>query len=168
VALPHIEPFLADNVEKEVRKDALVIRCAAEASARGARPGAGAARQLLAEARTIDREFLAGIGRLPVRLEIPYGRIEPLRLRRIERGLDLCWRILEAWREGRHLRDAALRAELERGLLDILTLYCEETSALSDAVKLPALLLPLRELLAGELLRIMRETALDIATHKRG
>ena len=32
---------------------------------------------------------------------------------------------------------------------------------------LPALLVPLRERVAGALLRIMRETAADIATHKR-
>ena len=69
-----------------MRKDALVIRCAAEAFARGARPDEGAAQRLLAESRAIDREFLAGMRGLPVRLEIPYGRIEPLRLRRIERG----------------------------------------------------------------------------------
>ena len=150
-----------------MRKDALVIRCAAEAFARGARPDAGAVQRLLAEARAIDREFLAGIGRLPVRIEIPYGRIEPLRLRRIERGLELCWHILEAWRQGQRLRDGAQRAELERGLREILTLYCEETAALSHSVQLPALLVPLRERVAGALLRIMRETAADIATHKR-
>ena len=168
LALPALESFLAENVEKEVRKDARVIRCASSAVAAGVAPTPEAVRQLLAAAREIDREFLARVSRFPVRIDIPYSELEPLRLRRIERGLDLCWRILEAWREGRRLRDAALRAELERGLLDILTLYCEETSALSDAVKLPALLVPLRELLAGELLRIMRETARDIATHKRG
>ena len=150
-----------------MRKDALVIRCAAEAFARGARPEQGAAQRLLAEARAIDREFLAGMRRLPVRLEIPYARIEPLRLRRIERGLDLCWRIFEAWRQGRRLRDGALRGELERALRDILTLYCEETAALSHSVQLPALLVPLRERVAGALLAIMRETAADIATHKR-
>jgi hypothetical protein len=150
-----------------VRKDALVIRCAVEAFARGTRPDAQAAQRLLADARAIDREFLAGIGRLPVRIEIPYARIEPLRLRRIERGLDLCRRILEAWRQGLRLRDDALRAELERGLREILTLYCEETAALSQGVQLPALLVPLRERLAGALLAIMREIAADIASHKR-
>ena len=144
-----------------------MIRCAAEAFARGERPDAAAARGLLAEARAIDREFLAGIGRFPVRIEIPYARIEPLRLRRIERGLDLAWRILEAWQQGRRLREGALRAELERGLREILALYCEESAALSEGVRLPALLVPLRERLAGALLRIMREIAADIASHKR-
>lgn len=167
LALPHIEPFLADNVEKEVRKDALVIRCAAEAFARGTRPDAGAVHRLLADARAIDREFLAGIGGLPVRIEIPYGRIEPLRLRRIERGLELCRRVLEAWRQGRRLREVTLRAELERDLREILTLYCEETAALSHGVRLPALLVPLRERLTGALLQIMREIAADIASQKR-
>ena len=41
------------------------------------------ARQLLDAARQIDRGFVAQLGRFPLRLEIPYARIEPLRLRRI-------------------------------------------------------------------------------------
>lgn len=143
-----------------------MIRCAAEALAGGAPPGAEAARRMLAQARRIDREFLARIGRFPVRIEVPYARIEPLRLRRIELGLELAWRILDAWRRGRRLRDALPRAELERALRDILTLYCEETAALSGSVHLPALLVPLRERLAAALLRIMREIGSDIASHK--
>lgn len=144
-----------------------MIRCAAEALASGAPPGAEAARRMLAQARRIDREFLARIGRFPVRIEIPYARIEPLRLRRIERSLELAWRILDAWRRGRRLRDALPSAELERALSDILALYCEETAALSRSVQLPTLLAPLRERLAAALLRIMREIGADIASQKR-
>jgi hypothetical protein len=153
LALPALEPFLAENVAKEVRKDALVIRRAAEA------PAPGTAREILAAARAIDREFLEHIGGFPLRIEIPYDRIEPLRLRRIELGLDTAHRILEAWRQGRRMRDAFEREELERRLFEMLQLYAEETQALSHAVRLPGLLAPLRERMAQRLREAMTRAA---------
>jgi hypothetical protein len=153
LALPVLEPFLADNVEKEIRKDALVIRRAAEG------PAPGAAREILAAAREIDRQFLARIGGLPVRIEIPYDRIEPLRLRRIELGLETARRILEAWRQGRRVRASFAAGELERMVLEMLRLYAEETQALSHSVRLPALLEPLRERLAQRLREAMSNAA---------
>jgi hypothetical protein len=170
LALPALEPFLARNLEKEIRKDVLVVQCAGEALASGAPPGAAEARRLLAEARGIDREFLAGVTHLPVRIELPYDRIEPLRLRRIELGLALSYRILKAWRSGERLRDAQARKELAREVQDIFALYCEETAALSGGVRIPALLAPLRARLADLLLREMRLAAAgltqDIAAQK--
>jgi hypothetical protein len=114
VALPALEPFLAENVAKEARKDALVIRRAAEALAAGVPPDSAIARELLGAARGIDREFLARVVRLPVRIDIRYERIEPLRLRRIELGLETAYRIFAAWRERRRLRDAFGRASSSR------------------------------------------------------
>lgn len=167
LALPRLEQILKQNLEKEIRKDALVIRRAGEALAAGAPPGPDAARQLLDSARQIDRDFVARLGRFPLRLEIPYARIEPLRLRRIGHGLDLAYRILDAWRRRCRLRDAFSPVELERRLLEILTLYCEETVALGDTARLPGLLAPLGERLALSLLGVMtaasRGLARDIA-----
>ncbi|MGA7986465.1 MAG: hypothetical protein WCA01_14890, partial [Burkholderiales bacterium] len=62
LALPHLEPLLARNVAKEVRKDALVIRCAADALVSGAPPGGAMVDSLLAQGRAIDRDFLAKVG----------------------------------------------------------------------------------------------------------
>lgn len=148
-----LEPFLEENVAKEVRKDALVIRRAGEPQA------AGAAREILAAAREIDQQFLARIGDLPVRIEIPYERIEPLRLRRIELGLETARRILEAWRQGRRVRASFAAGELERMVFEMLRLYAEETQALSHSVRLPALLEPLRERLAQRLREAMSNAA---------
>lgn len=153
LALPALEPFLAENVEKEIRKDALVIGRAAEG------PGPGAAGEILAAAREIDQQFLARIGGLPVRIEIPYDRIEPLRLRRIELGLETARRILEAWRQGRRVRASFAAGELERMVFEMLRLYAEETQALSHSVRLPALLEPLRERLAQRLREAMSNAA---------
>jgi hypothetical protein len=166
VVLPHLEPFLARNLEKEVRKDARVIRCAGEALAANALPDAGAARRLLEEARDVDREFLASIGWFPIRIQIPYSRIEPLRLQRIELGLDLARRILGAWREGHRLRDELSREELERRLLAILNLYCEEVAVLSQALAFPVFLAPVRDRFSLLLLGTMRETAARLAKER--
>lgn len=163
VALPHLGNFLAQNVEKEVRKDALVIRCAADALTSGAPPGSAAAGEILDATRQIDREFLQRVDPLPVRIEIPYERIAPLRLDRIRRGLDLSYRVLDAWRRGRKLRDAFTRDECERRLRGLLELYAQETHALSHSVRLPALLAPLQSLLAGRLEEIMSEVGARLA-----
>jgi hypothetical protein len=159
LALPALEPFLAENVEKEVRKDARLIRCAAVALAAGSPPAPEAARQLLGAAREVDRDFLARVGRFPVRIEIPYHRIEPLRLRRIELGLDLAYRILEAWQHKRKARSVFPREELARRLRELLDLYAQETQALSDSVRLPAVLAPVRD---GIALRLRQEMS-DVA-----
>jgi len=167
VALPHLEPFLALNVAKEVRKDALVIRRAGEALSAGAPPGAEVAHRLLQAAKDIDRDFLRELGGFPVRIEIPYARIDPLRLLRMERVLGVAYRVLEAWRRGRKLRNAFPRGELEDAVLDLFELYARETGALSHAVRLPRLLAPLRERLAQGLLDAMsgagRALARDIS-----
>jgi hypothetical protein len=162
LALPALEPFLEENVAKEERKDALVIRRAGEA------PAPAAARDILAAARAIDREFLARVGAFPVRIEIPYERIEPLRLRRIELGLDSARRILDAWRRGRRVRDAFAAGELEQRLFEMLQLYAEETQALSHAVRLPAILEPLRERVARRLREAMIRAARALAAGQTG
>jgi hypothetical protein len=163
VALAHLEPFLALNVAKEVRKDALVIRRAAASLEHGAPPGAELARQILGETRAVDREFLGDVARFPVRIEIPYARIDPLRLQRIERGLDLSYHILESWRSGRKLREAFAREDFERRLRELLVLYAQETQALSRSVHLPGILAALRERLARSLLRVMNDAAAQLA-----
>lgn len=164
LALPALEPFLEENVAKEVRKDALVIRRA------GQGPAPGAAREILAAAREIDREFLERIGSLPVRIEIPYARIEPVRLRRIELGLDTAHRILQAWRGHRRVRDAFASGELEERLLKMLLLYAEETRALSRSVRLPLILEPARERIAQRLADAMARAARSLvrAEHAAG
>jgi len=173
IALPHLEPFLALNVAKEVRKDALVIRRAGEAVAAGVPADAGVARQILQAAKEIDREFLGRMDRFPVRIEIPYARIDPLRLLRIESGLGFAYRVLESWRRGRKLRTAFPRTELEGAVLGLFELYARETGALSHAVRLPRPLTPLRERLAQGLLEAMagagRALAHDIsaAVHRK-
>jgi hypothetical protein len=164
VALPRLEPFLAANVAKEVRKDALAIRRAGEALAVGEQPGPGTAQRIFETTQEIDRDFLRTVGRFPVRIRIPYDRIAPLRLQRIERVFDLAYRILRAWRVGCRLRDAFGKEELEASLLKILELYVQESLALSHSVSLPALLEPVRERLTRSLYGVMSEVTVRLAS----
>jgi len=158
-ALPVLEPFLAENVAKEIRKDALTIARAAQALATGAPPGPEAAHALLAEAREVDRRFLAALGDFPARLDIDYARIEPVRLQRIQLGLATAYRALAAWQARRRLKDEFSPSEYATILRGLLGLYIEETLALSESVRLPGLLSPLRRRLAERIGSAMREAA---------
>ncbi len=167
LALPHVERILALNVAKEAQKDALVIRCGAEAQAAGSPPGREMVGRLLDATKKIDRTFLDRIGTFPIGVMIRYEDVAPVRTQRIERLLSTAYRILEAWKTASGIR-TALRAaypqpELERDLHEMLKLYASETNALSRSVRLPALLTPLREQLAGGLNRVMNAAAAQLA-----
>lgn len=144
---------------KEARKDALLVRRAAEALAAGRPPAPDAARALLGEARAVDRQFLERVNAFPVRIDIDYAIIEPLRVQRMDLALDTAYGVLAGWRGGRRLREAFAAAELERRLFEILRLYAEETQALSQGVRLPRVLAPLRERIAQRLREAMLRAA---------
>ncbi len=167
LALPHLEPVLARNVAKEVRKDALVIGRAAQALAAGAPPGRDAVDALLTQSKAIDGDFLARVGGFPVGIVVRYDEILPLRKQRVERLLDAAYAILEAWRDGRRLREALgaryTQAELESLIAGVLRLYAMETRALSRAVRLPALLRPAQDAIGQRLFAIMDAEGASIA-----
>lgn len=165
--LQHLEPMLALNVGKEIRKDALAFEAAAEVVREGAAPGAARVQAVLDAARGVDRDFLARVGSFPVRIVIRYEDVLPLRRKRVECLLRAAHRILGAWSVGGGVR-AAIRAtygqsEFERALSEVLRLYTQEARALSSAVRLPLLLLPLRELAAQRLSEVMSEVGVRVA-----
>lgn len=172
IALPRLETFLDLNVAKEVEKDALVIQRAGATFSAGSPPGGEAARQLLDATKEIDRAFLASAASLPVGIVIRYDEIAPLRTQRIDRLLNAAYRILDAGRLARGsrsaIRAAYSRGELEKLLHDLLRLYALETRALSRALRLPALLVPLRERLAQSLYDTMNDTAIRLARELAG
>ena len=151
VALGPVEPILALNVDKEIRKDALVIAQAGQSA-----PGDPLS-ALLARAREIDHEFLARLGRFPVRLEIRYQDIEPIRRRRMERLLDAAARLLRApWRGLRPaVRACYGEADFAALLGEHLRLYALEVHALNRSLRVPALMTLVRGLVADRLRAIM-------------
>ncbi|HEY7658610.1 MAG TPA: hypothetical protein VH881_17240 [Burkholderiales bacterium] len=172
LALHHLEPLLARNVEKEIRKDALAIGCAAESLARGVPPGREAVQQLLEATRPIDRAFLDGLTGFPVRIDVNYDEIAPIRTQRMERLLEAAYRILAAWRTEGRLRRALHavfpRPDLERLLREMLRLYALETRALGRSVRLPALLMPVSERAAERLFSVMNEVGARLAAEVVG
>lgn len=161
--LPQLEAFLAVNLAKEAAKDTLVIRRAGERHGRGGPPAGAEALRLFELTKDIDREFLARIARMPFRVDIPYARVGPLRVQRIERMLQAAERVLAAWPERGGAREALQaaysRREFETHLSEVLDLYARETHAVSFSVDLPLLLVPMRYAAAFGLLGLMNAVA---------
>lgn len=171
LALPHLEPVLTLNVDKEVKKDTLVILHARELAADAAPDWNELLPQLLQATKDIDRMFLARVGRFPVEIVIRYEEITPIRARRMKLLHEAALRILHAHGSEHGLRRAMhasfSREEFAQLLHELFRLYAEETRSLSRSVRLPGPLVPLRELIAQELLNVMlgvaRPLALEIA-----
>lgn len=172
LALPRIESFLAENIAKEAEKDALVIRRVGEALAAGLTPGEETSQQLLAASKEIDRAFLARVTDFPIGIVIRYEEIAPVRLQRIKRLQGAAYQILEAWRPaggGRAaIRSTYSRVEFERLAFDLMRLYARETQTLSRSLRLPVLLVPLRERLAQSLYSVMNDVAVRLANEVAG
>lgn len=167
LALPHLEPVLALNVAKEVRKDTLVIVRACELVTDQASGWNEILPQLMSATKEIDRMFLARIGKFPVGIVIRYEEILPIRARRIKLLYDATLKIVTP-RDGQHrlrgaMQHAFSRDEFSHLLGELFRLYAEETRSLSRSVRLPKLLVPLRELIAQELFSVMIRTARPLA-----
>jgi hypothetical protein len=155
IAARHLEPLLALNVEKEARKDALVIG----AAHRSEIPA------LLLRAREIDREFVARLERLPLlSLDIRYGELEPIRRGRMERLRAAAETLLQAPWRGMRLaaRVCYGPAEFEALLCEHLGLYAAEVQALGRAVRPAALLAPVHVRLRRSMEREARALAQDV------
>ena len=172
LALPHLEPMVALNVDKEVKKDTLVILRARELMKTGPLEWNRVLPQLLQATKEIDRTFLSRVGAFPVNIVICYEEIVPVRTQRIKLLYDAALRILSARVRGLRLRGAIQASfscdEFAQLLDQLFRLYAEETRYISRSVRLPMLLIPLREFIAQELLNVMirvaRPLALEIAT----
>lgn len=167
LALPHLEPVLTLNVDKEVEKDTLVIQHARELPT-GSTPDWNALLpQLLLATKEIDRTFLARVGRFPVEIVVRYEEIVPIRARRMKLLHESALRILHAHGKGHRLRGAIhasfSREEFVQLFYELFRLYAEETRSLSRSVRLPGPLVALRELIAQELLKVMLDVAKPLA-----
>ncbi|MBI5791032.1 MAG: hypothetical protein HZA63_06135 [Rhodocyclales bacterium] len=167
LALPHLEPVLALNVGKEVEKDTLVILRAGEPTVGEARDREATLTQLMLATKEIDRQFLARVGNFPIEIVVRYDEIVPIRARRIKLLHDAALRVFAAGEAPLRLRGALQasysRDEFAQLLYELFRLYAEETRSLSRSVRLPRPLVPLRELIAQELLNVMLRVAWSLA-----
>ena len=168
LALPHLEPVLALNITKEVRKDMLVILRARELAAESPSDWSLILPQLMHATKEIDRMFLARVGSFPVGIVIRYEEIAPIRARRMKLLYDAALKILTPENGRQGLRGAMhatfSRDEFAQLLEQLFRLYAEETRSLSRSVRLPRLLVPLRELIAQELFNVMTRVARPLAS----
>lgn len=166
LALPHLEPVLVLNVGKEVEKDTAVILDAGNEALAGVDQEQRLA-DLLQATRDIDRRFLDQVGRFPVEIIVRYDEIIPFRTRRIRLMHEAAHRILGADTAVGRLRDALRasysREEFARLQHELFRLYAEEVRSLSRSVRLPNPLVPLREMIARELLEVMLRVAWPLA-----
>ena len=164
--LPAFQSFLDINVRKEIEKDRRVIATAALKT--GRTPDATDTQRLLLEARDIDQAFLRQAAIFPVAINIHYSDIEPTRLKRIERLLDLSYRLLAPWQNTPRFRVAAAKAytreQFETALREILHLYALETKMLSNSVRIPQLFTLARDKLTGTIYSVMETTADELAS----
>jgi len=171
VVLPWLDQLLLINVAKEVRKDAHVIGRAVRMTKAGQPIDDALVAALLQTAREIDRDFLAS-ARSPLQIPIRYEAVNPVRTQRIHRLLDAGSRLSRAWSPRRKLRDALAEtfpeAELECLLFDLLRLYARETQVLGEAVRMPALLSPLRRRVLAGLYETMEKTAQTLSREAAG
>lgn len=169
--LPWLDRLLASNVAKEVRKDREVIFSASRAAAEQRGIEGAELQRLLTVFRAIDREFLATM-RSPLEIPVPYEQIEPLRSERICRLFDATRRVCQSGAGQPSMRAALVAAfpgeALERLLFDLMISYAQETRAIGAAVRMPALLQPLRRRVLANLYETMVKTAGKLAREAAG
>lgn len=162
LALPHLEPVLMLNVGKEVEKDTAIILDAGLPATPGTddEPRLAA---LLQVTKDIDRRFLDNVGRFPVEIIVRYDEIIPYRTRRIRLLHGAAANILKEDGPALGLRAALCstysQEDFARLLHELFRLYAEEVRSLSHSVRLPGPLVPLREMIARELLDVMLRVA---------
>ena len=154
------------NVGKEVEKDTAIILDAGHPVTPGTddEPRLAA---LLQATKDIDRRFLDNVGRFPVEIVVRYDEIIPFRTRRIRLLHEAATRVLNGANPASRLREALGTAysqeDFARLLHELFRLYAEEVRSLSHSVRLPGPLVPLREMIARELLDVMLRVAWPLA-----
>ena len=157
--------LLEHNVQKEIAKDELVIRHTAQVLLADKPAEAVDHQALYKKSVEIDSAFLRHAAFLPIRINIPYGAIEPVRKRRID-GLSLAtYHVLERWHAHGRFRNAVSglysNSELRQRITEILHLYSLETQILTETVRLPLNIG--RKTLTTQLLETMEHVGEDLA-----
>lgn len=167
IMLGPLQNFLQLNVNKEVEKDRHVIQHAASLVQAGTFPTQQDIQHLLALARDVDQSFLKQAVILPVKLSIQYPLIEPIRRQRIQSLLNESHQLLRQWQATTCLRNALAvqynAPQFGKLLYDILHLYSLETRLLAHTVRLPGLLVLMRESLSQTVYVAMEAVARQLA-----
>ncbi len=167
LALPHLEPVLLLNVDKEVEKDTLVILRAGELVAESPADWNDVLPQLLQASKEIDRTFLARVGRFPVDIVVRYEEIAPIRSTAHEAALRCRAENPEGEATAR-TRCASpagriLAGRIRTSAVRVVPPVCRRNTLPESLGALPGPLALLREMIAQELLNVMLRVARPLA-----
>ena len=141
LTLPVFSRYLDANVGKEVEKDRLIIREAAEASFAG-RPACDLdLEDIFEKTKSVDKTFLEGLSIPAFSLSVRYSDFADIRIQRIWRIAQTVYAVLKNWPDDTSFDEAVRSAYSEyefRHILDeVLQLYSLETRMLGDAIRSP-------------------------------
>lgn len=164
--LPAFTSFLKINVNKEIEKDRQIILRARTLQIEDRTPTSDDIQGLLQYFREIDRKFLQDISTLASSIVIHYDDLERHRKMRIEKTLDMVYRIFRQWERDSRFRTAVTsiykRDEFIFLVTDIFKLYINETRMLSESVKIPRKLLFTRDALVRKVSSVMDAVAIEL------
>ena len=165
--LPPLQSFLEINLQKEVKKDQLVLTSAAVAHKTGKEADSREVQRLLQEARSIDRNFLRQASPFPINIDIQYYDIEEIRQQRIELMIEAATRLFARWETIPRFREAVASlydAQQFRSLLyEILHLYSHETRMLHNSIHMPGIISMARNSLAQTIYSTMERVSAELA-----
>jgi len=141
LTLPVFSRYLDANVGKEVEKDRLIIREAAEAFFAD-RPACDLdLEDIFEKTKAVDKRFLDSLAIPSFSISIRYSDFADIRIQRIWRIARTVYAVLETWPDNASFGDAVRTAyneyEFRHILGEILSLYSVETRMLGDAIRSP-------------------------------
>lgn len=163
-AMKLLQGMRGEFVEKEVKKDLLMIEHAARVYEQGAGPSEADVEAIFEETREVDKEFLEMLYPIPFSGKFSYSEIKPVRTERIRLIVEAARTILGSWREGMTFEQAARRAYRKNGframVRSLLELYtCETEIFTRTAVRLPPVVSLAAEAFSRSLRNAMDEAA---------
>ncbi|MEJ2183814.1 MAG: hypothetical protein P8Y66_09835 [Nitrospirota bacterium] len=161
-AMPFFSDFRDANVQKEIEKDCLAIRQAVNDFGNEADPD-----DVFKMTKDVDRNFLRRISRLPVKVNVDYDAIKPVRMARIGLLTEAVQTLLSRLHSSSSLAEAARRAyspeEVRELIRRFLSLYIRETELLERETKLPPLIGRAATALSDALIQAMKEASRGLA-----
>jgi hypothetical protein len=171
-AMPLFNGFKDANVQKEVKKDRIIIEHAAARYDDASDVREIDADKIFEMTKSVDRAFLETLALPALSPSLDYARIKPIRMERIRTLAGAVDRILGRWEDSMALEEATKNAysrrELRGVIKDILRLYTEETRSLAQAIKLPPFMGLAVRSLAQSLYEAMEETCGELADEYAG
>ena len=165
--LSPFQHFLDANVVKEIEKDRLIIKYAAELFEAGSIRDEMDINGIFEKTKKVDEEFINKLSTPFFSIAIRYDDFQEIRKKRIAALVNMALELLGNWQDGLPFYDivkATFEEESYREVLrEVLHLYNVETRMLSNSFTFHGPAGKVKDLFAERLITTMEETALEIA-----